>query len=94
MLGDRVPVSSIKGAVGHCIAAAGAVEAAACVLAVAEGWTPGTEGLQDPDALGVPVQREPRRDHPGVILSNSFGFGGQNCTLLLGAPGFRVPGRA
>lgn len=94
VLGDRVPVSSIKGAVGHCIAAAGAVEAAACVLAVAEGWTPGTEGLQDPDALGVPVQREPRRDHPGVILSNSFGFGGQNCTLLLGAPGFRVPGRA
>lgn len=92
VLGDRVPVSSIKGAVGHCIAAAGAVEAAACALAVNQGWSMGTAGLGDPDDLGVPVQRSPREDHPGVVLSNSFGFGGQNCTLLVGAPEFQRAG--
>lgn len=92
IFGERVPVSSIKGAVGHCIAAAGAVEAAACVAGLVQGWTPGTAQLEDPAPLGVTVQATPAEDHPGVILSNSFGFGGQNCTLVLGAPGFTRSG--
>lgn len=86
VLGD-VPVSSFKGAVGHCIAAAGAVELALCLGAFRDGVLPGTVGLHevDPDlpahVLRTPVQRRPR-----VIVSNSFGFGGQNCALVVGAP--------
>lgn len=83
VLGDEVPVSSIKGAIGHCIAAAGAVEAAACVGALSRGWTPGTEGCESPDDLGVNVQVDPGRG-VDTILSNSFGFGGQNCSLIFG----------
>ena len=44
-----VPVSSIKGAIGHTIAAAGAVEAAACIAALQGGWLPGSTGLLTPD---------------------------------------------
>lgn len=85
VLGD-VPVSSFKGAVGHTIAAAGAVEAALCLACFSEGMLPGTVALQEPDpecpanTLIEPVFRRPR-----ALLSNSFGFGGQNCALILGA---------
>ncbi len=84
VLGPEVPVSSIKGAIGHCIAAAGAVEAAACIAALAQGWSPGTAGLEDPEDLGINAQAEPQQDHPQTILSNSFGFGGQNTSLIFG----------
>lgn len=92
VLGE-VPVSSIKGAVGHTIAAAGAVEAAACVLALESGFLPGTVGLEQPDPhCPVPVLREPRAQAtPGVILSDSFGFGGQNCVLALAHPAWEGP---
>lgn len=86
LLGD-VPVSSFKGAVGHCIAAAGAVEIALCLASFQQGILPATVGLEEPDPacpanlLAAPVLRR-----PAVILSNSFGFGGQNCAILLGAP--------
>lgn len=84
VLGD-VPVSSCKGAVGHTIAAAGAVEAALCVDALRSGVVPGTVGLVDPDPeLPIHVLREPTALHPRVLVSNSFGFGGQNCALVLG----------
>ncbi len=86
VLGPQVPVASIKGAIGHCIAAAGAVEAAAIVAGLSQGWSAGTAGLEEDDALGITLQRSPREDRPSVVLSNSFGFGGQNCTLLFGAP--------
>lgn len=83
----QVPVSSIKGAIGHTIAAAGAVEAAACLAALGMGLLPGTTGLEQPDpacpveALTAPVQRE-----VGVMVSNSFGFGGQNASIVLAHP--------
>lgn len=80
-----VPVSSIKGAVGHTIAAAGAVEAAACIAALQGGWMPGTTGLLSPDpACPITALTKPVSQPARVMLSNSFGFGGQNCTLLLG----------
>lgn len=88
----QVPVSSIKGAVGHTIAAAGAVEAAACLAAFGLGLLPGTVGLDEVDpecpvqALGAPLQRE-----VGVMLSNSFGFGGQNACLALAHPLWEGP---
>jgi len=84
VLGGDVPVSSIKGAIGHTIAAAGAVEAAACIAALRDGFLPGTAGLQDPDpACAVHVLRDPVAARPDVVLSNSFGFGGQNASLVL-----------
>ena len=85
VFGAGMPTSSIKGAVGHTIAAAGAVEAAACVLGLQGGFLPGTTGLLTPDpACPVDALRGPLERSVGVMLSNSFGFGGQNCSLLLG----------
>lgn len=83
MFGESVAVSSLKGAVGHTLAAAGAVEAAATFLGMMGGYTPGTVGCDDPDALGIRVQRELVHQNPGLTVSNSFGFGGQNCSLVL-----------
>lgn len=79
-----VPISSIKGAVGHTMAAAGAVEAVACILAFTDDLLAGTTHLTDPDPAceaNLPRQATHRRvDH---VLSNSFGFGGQNVCLAL-----------
>ena len=83
LFGERaVAVSTIKGAVGHTIAAAGAVEAVASVLALHHGFLPGCVGHGDLDpGLPVDVVATCRNQAPQVVLSNSFGFGGQNCTL-------------
>ena len=85
VFGEGQSVSSIKAAVGHCIAAAGAVEAVACTLALQGGFVPGTAGCEQPEEWPVQIEQSPR-DAPevDVILSNSMGFGGQNCSLLLG----------
>ena len=86
VLGD-VPVGSFKGAFGHCIAAAGAVELAWCIRGMAEGVTFGTVGCDVLDPAircNVLTAGSPRA--PRVVLSNSFGFGGQNCALVVGAP--------
>lgn len=82
LFGDSVGVSSLKGLVGHCLAAAGAVEAVATVLAMDKGFTPGTTGCLDPDDFGLRVVMDTLDTPPDVALSNSFGFGGQNTTLL------------
>jgi len=81
----RVPISSIKSMMGHLIAAAGSVEAITCVLAIRDQKLPPTINLNTPDPACdldyVPNQaRECRVD---VCLSNSFGFGGQNDTLVI-----------
>jgi len=84
VFGSDLPVSSIKGAVGHTIAAAGAVEAAACVAALRGGYLPGTVGLRDPDpACGLHLLTAPVCSAPAVVMSNSFGFGGQNASLVI-----------
>lgn len=85
-VGDA-PVSSFKGSVGHTIAAAGAVELALCLRTFADGILPGTVGLTetDPDCPAN-VLALPMKYRPETILSNSFGFGGQNCALIVGAP--------
>lgn len=87
VFGPDIACSSIKGAVGHTIAAAGAVEAAACIAALQHGLLPGTVGLDELDpALPLAPLAAPRAGKPRVMLSNSFGFGGQNCALLVGHP--------
>ena len=85
VFGVRVPVSSTKGALGHTIAACGALEAAVCIAALEGGFLPGTSGLEQPDPeLGIRVLTAPVVAAPRRVLSNSFGFGGQNGSLVFG----------
>jgi len=83
---DSVLVSSTKSMFGHCLGAAGALEAAASILAMVKGTVPPTINLEDPDPACdldyVPnVMREASLDY---VASNSFGFGGHNVSLLFG----------
>jgi 3-oxoacyl-[acyl-carrier-protein] synthase II len=85
---DGPPVSSCKGAVGHTLGAAGAIEALACVEALRRGALPPTLGLEDidPECAADHVAGAPREaPELQVALSNSFAFGGQNATLVLQA---------
>ena len=81
-----VPVSSIKGAVGHLMAAAGALELAACMLPFSHDLLPGTANhLERDPACAIDVIGEaPRRARIDALMSNSFGFGGQNVAVVLG----------
>ena len=80
-------VTSTKGVTGHALGAAGALEAVAVLLAMQHGQVPPTAGLTDPDpelpAINI-VRDAPAAWEPGPSLSNSFGFGGHNGTLVLG----------
>ena len=81
----KVPVSSVKSMVGHLIAAAGATELITCVLAIRDQVLPPTAHLTVPDAdcdLDY-VPNAPRKAKVETCLSNSFGFGGQNNTLII-----------
>ncbi|RIL06977.1 MAG: beta-ketoacyl-[acyl-carrier-protein] synthase II [Proteobacteria bacterium] len=83
---DRVPVSATKSMTGHLLGAAGAVEAILCVRALETGELPPTTNLDDPDpdcALDH-VAHKARPHAARVALSNAFGFGGVNASLLLG----------
>ena len=80
-----IPVTSIKGSVGHTLGAAGAIEAIVCALSVARDLVPPTAGFAEADEeCAVRVVTEPIRDLPQkVALSNSLGFGGHNACLAL-----------
>jgi 3-oxoacyl-[acyl-carrier-protein] synthase II len=81
----KIPVSSTKSMMGHLIAAAGSVEAIVCLLSIRDGAMPPTVNLDAPDAdcdLDY-VPHEARSGAINVAMSNSFGFGGQNITLIL-----------
>ena len=80
-------VTSTKGVTGHALGAAGAIEAAAVVLAMQHGKIPPTVGHEnlDPDMPKIDVVVGEARDWtPGPSMSNSFGFGGHNGTLIIG----------
>ena len=85
----KTPMSSIKSMLGHLIAAAGSVEAIACLLASRDGVLPPTINYTtpDPDCDLDYVPNQPRETKVERTMSNSFGFGGQNVTLILGGPG-------
>ena len=85
----RVPVSSTKSMTGHMLGAAGAVEGAACVLAIARGTIPPTIHFETPDPecdLDC-VPNEARQAEVRLALSNSFGFGGHNAVIAFRALG-------
>lgn len=80
------PCSSTKGATGHTLGAAGAVEAAICLLALEQGLIPAGLHREQPDpALTANYQVENRHAPLRHVLSNSFGFGGSNASLVLGS---------
>ncbi len=92
----RVPVSSTKSMVGHCLGAAGAIEALACVLALRGGFVPATANLQHPDPeCDLDYVPQAMRSQPlRTVLSNSYGFGAPvvSCASCSKArPSRRVP---
>jgi 3-oxoacyl-[acyl-carrier-protein] synthase-1 len=88
VFGERVPCSSTKGATGHVLGAAGAVEAVISLLALHHGLIPGGvgTGVVDP-AFQLDYRLDSESKPMRRVLSNSFGFGGSNCSLVFGRAG-------
>jgi 3-oxoacyl-[acyl-carrier-protein] synthase II len=83
----RIPVSSTKSMIGHLLGAAGAVEAIACIKSLESGVIHPTINYEtpDPDCDLDYVPNQARETHPRTALSNSFGFGGHNGTIIFAA---------
>ncbi|HET6469928.1 MAG TPA: beta-ketoacyl-ACP synthase II, partial [Geminicoccaceae bacterium] len=87
----ELSMSSTKSAIGHLLGAAGSVEAIFCILALRDQVVPPTLNLDDPDesCTGIDLVPHRARERPvRAALSNSFGFGGTNASLVLTAPDF------
>ena len=85
LFGAGTPCSSTKGWTGHALGASGIVETAICWLALQHGFMPGSCQTQVKDpALDVDYLIENRAEPPVRVMSNSFGFGGTNCSIILG----------
>jgi 3-oxoacyl-[acyl-carrier-protein] synthase II len=85
--GRTPPISSNKSMIGHTLSAAGAIEAVFSLLTIREGVLPPTINHATPDPA-IPldvVPNQARRAAVRRVLSNSFGFGGQNVCLVVGA---------
>jgi len=85
----RVPVSSIKSIIGHCMGAASALEAVACIETVRTGWYPPTIGYETPDPecdLAV-VANTAAQGSSNVVLNNSLAFGGYDAVVCFARPG-------
>lgn len=90
-LGDsarRCPVHSVKATIGHCMGAAGAIEAVVALLSLERGLVPHTAGLTDCEFEGQVncVKHEPLRVHADYAMSTNFGFGGNDAAVLLAHP--------
>ena len=79
-----LPVSSTKSSIGHLLGGAGAVETVVCLMALREQWLPPTSTLETPEpACAFPIVHKPTDAKLEYALSNSFGFGGANASLIL-----------
>jgi 3-oxoacyl-[acyl-carrier-protein] synthase-1 len=86
LFGARVPCSSTKGWTGHTLGAAGIVEAAIALLAIEHGFMPRSLNTRELDPnMHAAVLLQSRTAKVEYVLSNSFGFGGTNCSVLFGA---------
>ncbi len=85
LFGNRVPCSSTKGATGHTLGAAGALEAIFCAIALTDANLPGSPGTDQLDPA-TPLHYLTKSQAMDIryALSNSFGFGGSNCSLIFG----------
>jgi 3-oxoacyl-[acyl-carrier-protein] synthase-1 len=85
VFGATVPCSSTKGWSGHTLGASGALEAAIAAICVEDALVPGCLGVDRPDpAFGAAIAVANRAAPVARVLSNSFGFGGSNCALVIG----------
>jgi 3-oxoacyl-[acyl-carrier-protein] synthase-1 len=91
--GDCPPVAATKGLTGHGLSLAGVLQAALCVLSIEGGFTPGNPHLvtPGPECDGLELPRSTIGRGPGLVLSNSCGFGGSNVCHVIAAPG-RITG--
>ena len=85
VFGDRVPCSSTKASTGHTLGAAGGIEIVLSLLAIRDGFMPAGLNVSrlDPD-IPLDYLTQPRRAKVDVVLSNSFGFGGANASVVVG----------
>jgi 3-oxoacyl-[acyl-carrier-protein] synthase II len=91
--GRRVPISSVKSTLGHCMGAASALEAVACVMTLETGIYPPTVGYETPDPecdLDV-VANVSRKGKADILLNNSLAFGGYNAVVCFARPGVLPP---
>jgi 3-oxoacyl-[acyl-carrier-protein] synthase II len=94
VFGDRrVPISSVKSMLGHCMGAASALEAIACVMTIETGIYPPTIGYEtpDPECDVAIVANEARKGKSDVVLNNSLAFGGYNAVTCFARPGVLPP---
>jgi 3-oxoacyl-[acyl-carrier-protein] synthase-1 len=79
-------ISSSKALTGHALSMAGALESGICCLAIREGFKPGSAHIQnlDPECEGLNILRATTVGQPGLVMSNSCGFGGANVSLIFG----------
>ncbi len=82
----KIPVSSTKSMTGHLLGASGALEAVISTMAILDNILPPTINYETPDPVCDLdyVPNQPRKAEPNYVMSNSFGFGGHNATLILG----------
>ena len=84
---DKPLLSSVKGAFGHSLAAAGAIEAVISAMSISDNFVPGNAGCNTPDPeLRLNPVMEPIERDIQTVLSNSFGFGGNNASVVIGRP--------
>jgi 3-oxoacyl-[acyl-carrier-protein] synthase II len=80
---SKIKVSSTKSAIGHLLGGAGAVESVICLMALEGQWLPASLNVREPDPVCTfDLIREPREASVHRVLTNSFGFGGANATLI------------
>ena len=85
LFGTATPCSSTKGHTGHALGAAGIIETALCVMAIDKELIPGGVNTIEVDSnLHVNYQLKNLNRAPSIVLTNSFGFGGSNCSLVVG----------
>ena len=85
LFGDKTVCSSTKGWTGHTLGAAGIVEASFCLMSMAHQYVPENLHLENPDpAMKIALLKKGTAKKVNKVLNNSFGFGGSNCSLVLG----------